>query len=162
MKFAKACLPILICAACSSVFAAADAKKELTVIYAGLSKAFVQKNIRAYDKVLTKDFTVIDLKGKTLSRAEILHDYTTQMKMMKNPSWTRKITRIAKKGSNFLVSVSSDIQADVSGGDGNKHHLRLIAAARDPWTKESGRWMLVKSKLEGTTSFLDGQPVGGR
>jgi ketosteroid isomerase-like protein len=159
MNTAKAILSGLACISLASASARKDARQQLTTIYSGLSKAFAQKNIAAYEKVLAKDFTVTDRTGKVLTRAVVLKSYSSQMKAMKNASWERKLISVVSKGSNTVVSVRSIIRADVSGGDGKLHHLQIVASATDTWKSEGAKWVLLRSKLESTTGFLDGRQV---
>jgi len=144
------------------LFAVASADtvtKELEANYAAITSAFQHKDIAPIAKFMAPGFVVHLDSGQSMTRDRVLSDYKKQMGMMKDVSWTRKVTTVTPAGGAFVATVEGNVKGMVTGPDKKPHKLNLIASARDTWQKKGKSWILLTTTILKRTATVDGKPL---
>ncbi|HET7815156.1 MAG TPA: hypothetical protein VFL13_12370 [Candidatus Baltobacteraceae bacterium] len=139
-----------------------DVQKTLTDAY-GLTCAAVldpsDKNFDAATAVLSPDYVVVDFKGASHKRDEILAMEKQQLKTFKASSCDNKFNSVTQTDASTIVVVNtSNIAGEIQAPDG-KHDFTALNKAQDTWKLVGGKWMQTQSKAMRALIKVDGNVV---
>lgn len=154
---------------------AAD-KAAIQAQYAAMAKAFQTKNVPGVLGITTPDVVLVDESGKKSGRKEIESEYRAMLGFVKKFE-SVKIEMLSAKvaGATAQCKSRSTIQAVIpvpqtdSNGktvlkDGKPMmrdgRLRAVNESSDTWALVDGVWKLKMSKVDKTSTWLDGKKVG--
>ena len=153
----------LVLATSLSVVLADDqaVRKALDACYASMTKAFQQKDIKAYGAFLADQYELHQPNGKVLTREKFEPGLKRQMDLMTSLTWGHQITKLTVKGDEAEAEVNAKFSGKMKGDDGKEQTLVLDTALRDTWTKTTQGWLLKRGDVLTNTVSVDGKVVGG-
>lgn len=140
--------------------AADKVTKQLEDNYAAITTAFKKKDIKAIGNFLAPDYQAHDSNGAATSREKILADYKSQMGVMRDIVWSRKITKLVHQGKSVVLTVEGKINGTVVGADKTDHKIALAATAEDTWIEHGKGWLLKSTTIEKKVLTVDGKVQG--
>jgi len=143
-----------------AVAAAPDkVSKQLEANYAAITVAFQHNDLNGIAKFLASDFTAHDIGGVAHLRSEVLKDFKTQMAIVKDVTWVRKVTNLSMSGKTALVTVSGKFNGWLMGANGKKQKIELLATAKDSWVDTGAKWLIKSTTVLKRTVTIDGKPM---
>ncbi len=142
-----------------AVASADNVTKQLEASYSAMSTAFQHKDVKAISNFFGPTFSAHLENGQSADRAKVIEGYASQLKMMTNPKWARKIKSVAPQGSSYVATVEGKLEATVSGPDKKPHALVLLTFAKDTWQKVGKTWQMTTSTVNKRTATIDGKPM---
>lgn len=142
--------------------AVADLKSSTKSIYDNVSKAFMKKDVGAFEKAtrgfMTKDFKCTE-NGKTMSYDQMVADMKVTFAQFTKVTSAKTAMVSAKETGNKANSVSTHaISATMVGPDKKSHKLVMIGTTNDTWVKTGKDWKMSSMKWVKQTMTMDGKP----
>jgi len=135
-------------------------KKAIEANYAGISKAFVDQDFKAFGAYMTEDFkaTVVN-NDKTMDRDKSISDFTQMRATLSDVKWIKKIKKVELDGTTAHITAEGKITAKLNMHDGKDHPFNFNATSIDDWVKVGNNWLLKASKTLNFEAKLDGKPL---
>jgi ketosteroid isomerase-like protein len=164
MKYYALCLSLVLGSlAFARPDATGDARKAIKKEYSEMAKAFADKRFTDFSSFMTEDFKA-SREGHpgSLTRDQVMKDFTGQREQMKEVKWTKKIDKFDLKDGVAHAFVEGKMSATVSFGEGKTQHMDLQAKSVDDWVKVGPYWKLKSSRTTDLTVKIDGKvtPMG--
>ena len=143
---------------------AQDAKAVFEARYAEMSAAMQAKDMAAVDKMMTPDFSMIDIQGTAHTAAEM------REMMGKRPGSAGApgapvpapkitITSAQISGTSAKVAQQTEVHVDRPGPDGTPMKLDVTVLTEDTWVQTGGAWLLQSSDQKDVSVAKDGDVV---
>ena len=133
----------------------------LNTCYADMTKAFQQKDIKAYCAFLTDQYELHQPTGRVLTREKLDPGLKRQMDMMISLTWDHQITKLTVNGNEAIAEVTAKFFGKMKGTNGNEQTLTLDTTLRDTWTNTARSWLLKRADVLTNKVAVDGKIVGG-
>jgi hypothetical protein len=139
---------------------AATVKKTLQAQYNKEAAALMKKNVEAALSINTSDYTVTDIKGKSLSLAQIKQAFSQLTAISESIQLSSTVEKVTLKG-NTAVVVTSDksLFVLVNPQNGQKGKMEGTSRNEDLWVQKNGAWKRQKNKVLSNKTLLNGKPL---
>src|SRR5579862_8713179 len=137
-------------------------KTAMAAQYAGLSAAFIRKDVIGAAKYMRADYVYTLLDGTVLRREEYLRRVLNGIQPLTRPKAWTVIDEIMKDPAGIMVSEHRFLTGTQMLDDHKPHAIKRISKVSDLWVEDGRAWRLKRSKVGASTSFVDGKPGAAR
>lgn len=146
----------------------AQARKAIEAKFKSMSAAFAAKDSRSFESIFADDFTSkiparppMTQVATTVTRAQVIRDFESQMKLMNGVKWTQDIKTFKLSGNTAHITFSSKMVWPMTGPDKKQHTYELNAKNMNDWVKGPKGWQVHYSETASMTIAMDGKMVAG-
>jgi ketosteroid isomerase-like protein len=137
-------------------------RKELDGCYAAMTKAFQQKDSKAYLAYMTDKYEVHQPNGRVLGRDVLDEALKKQIEVTSSATWDHEITKLSVDGDEAVADVTAKYLGKTKGAQDKEISLGFETTSRETWTKTSAGWRLKRVDVLTNKVTVDGKPVKER
>lgn len=135
-----------------------DLKAVLQARYDVMREAMTTHDDAALKGILARDFTSIDILGKSESAAQMLSEVKS-LKVDPNRVSSTQIVSLSESGDHVMIEQRYEMMKPVFDADGSAHQFSMSALSTDTWIQSDGTWLLVQTDTHEISVFRDGKLV---
>lgn len=133
-------------------------KQALQRRYAEISRAFAARDVPAFEAVFSMNYSGKAPGRPSITRAEMLKDFESQMRLLFNVHWTQTIKSVKMEGSVVHTVIDSQMTGLMIDPKKVQHRFKLEAkGTKNDWMKGSRAWQVVRSETTDLKFWLDGK-----
>jgi uncharacterized protein (TIGR02246 family) len=113
--------------------------QQLSAIEQRLAKALVENDLQAYSKILSPDWTTIDLSGRVLSKSQVMEELAAKERRIE--AATIDDIRVRELGNVAVVTGRTTVTGSYQG-----KQATVTLRFTDVFAKRDGEWQVVASQ----------------
>jgi hypothetical protein len=136
--------------------------RQLVANYALISQYFATGNLAGISALTAPGYVALAPGERPVDRQDMLNDFKAQMKMMKDPIWSRQIGKLSVGPGRALAIVYGHMTATTVDQHGKQHAFVLNALTADTWILIGTKWEVLHSQVLRVSAFMDGRRLQAR
>ncbi|HEX4848679.1 MAG TPA: nuclear transport factor 2 family protein [Novosphingobium sp.] len=149
----------MIVAVAGAAQAQEDPKAAFEARYVELRDAMMGNNKAAAERLLAADYEIIDIRGETRGRAEVMERMGQMPPGMENVKPESKVLKVTVKGDTANVESQMTMQMKRPDENGEEMLLDIAVISDDVWVQRGGAWVLQRSTQKELTVSRNGEVV---